>query len=61
MSARASTRVACAWLIGRLVDPHPEFIFVPNDQVFEVAEREGAAAFHVSGAQIRPDSCRNRL
>jgi hypothetical protein len=45
-------RVACAWLIRRFVDPQPEFLFVPNDEVFEVAEREGATAFHVRGGKL---------
>jgi hypothetical protein len=42
-------RVACAWLIRRFIDPEPEFLFVPNDQVAEVAEREHASSFHVRG------------
>jgi hypothetical protein len=45
-------RVACAWLIRRFVDPDPEFLFVPNDQVFVVAEREGATPFHVRGGTL---------
>jgi hypothetical protein len=45
-------RVACAWLIRRLVDPEPEFLFVPNDQVFEVAARESATPFHVRGGKL---------
>jgi hypothetical protein len=42
-------RVACAWLIKRFIDPDPTFLFVPNDQVSVVAEREGATPFHVRG------------
>jgi hypothetical protein len=42
-------RVACAWLIRRFIDPEPVFLFVPNDQVFETAERERANTFHVRG------------
>lgn len=45
-------RVACAWLIRRFIDEAPEFLFVPNDQVFEVAEREGAHIFHVRGGKF---------
>src|SRR3954467_8703706 len=45
-------RVACAWLIRRFVDPEPEFLFVPNDQVEAVAEREGATIFHVRGGKV---------
>jgi hypothetical protein len=35
-------RVACPWLIKRFVDPQAEFLYVPTDQVMEVAKREGA-------------------
>jgi hypothetical protein len=45
-------RVACAWVIRRFVDPEPEFLFVPNDQVFGVAERDGATPFHVRGGKL---------
>jgi hypothetical protein len=45
-------RVACAWLIRRFIDPAPEFLFVPNDQVFVVAERDGALPFHVRGGKF---------
>jgi hypothetical protein len=42
-------RVACAWLIKRFIDPVPEFLFVPGDQVLERAEQEHATPFHVRG------------
>jgi hypothetical protein len=45
-------RVACAWLIRKFIDPSPEFLFVPNDQVLPVAEREGATVFHVRAGAI---------
>jgi hypothetical protein len=45
-------RVACAWLIRRFVDPEPEFLFVPNDQVMATAERENATIFHVRGGTV---------
>jgi hypothetical protein len=45
-------RVACAWLIGRFVDLEPEFLFVPNDQVHVVAERDDATPFHVRGGKL---------
>ena len=38
-------RVASPWLITRFVDSEAEFIFVPKNQVMEVAERERAIAF----------------
>jgi hypothetical protein len=45
-------RVACAWLIRRFIDREPEFLFVPNDQVLAVAERENATVFHVRGGKV---------
>jgi hypothetical protein len=44
--------VACAWLIRRFLDPEPEFLFVPNDQVEAVAERDDATIFHVRGGKV---------
>ncbi len=38
-------RVACPWLIRRFVDPSAEFLFVPEAQLLEVAEREQATPF----------------
>jgi hypothetical protein len=40
-------RVACPWLIKKFVDPQAEFLYVPTDQVMEVARREGAIPFDV--------------
>ena len=45
-------RVACPWLIKKFVDPNAEFLFVPADKVNEVAERECATPFDVSGALL---------
>jgi hypothetical protein len=42
-------RVACPWLISKFIDPQPEFIFVPEDKVMEVAKRENATPFDVKG------------
>jgi len=39
-------RVACPWLIKRFIDADAELLFVPKDQVLEVAEREGAQQPH---------------
>jgi hypothetical protein len=43
-------RIACPWLIRRFIDPQAEILYVPTDQVFDVADREGAAAFDIPGA-----------
>jgi DNA-binding winged helix-turn-helix (wHTH) protein len=38
-------RVACPWLIRRFIDPHAEFLFVPEEELLEAAHREGATPF----------------
>ena len=45
-------RVACPWLIKKFVDPQAEFLFVPAEQVMEVASREGAVPFDVQGVEF---------
>jgi hypothetical protein len=45
-------RVACPWLIRRFVDPEAEFLFVPREQVAEIAEREAATPFDVNGVEL---------
>jgi hypothetical protein len=35
-------RIACPWLISRFIDKEPTFLFVPSNQVRQVAERAGA-------------------
>ncbi len=42
-------RVACAWLIERFIDPEAELLFVPAEEVLEVAEREGAISYDAQG------------
>ena len=44
-------RIACPWLIRRFIDPGAEFLFVPRDQVLEVAAREGAHSYDAPGAE----------
>jgi hypothetical protein len=43
-------RIACPWLIKKFIDPDAEFMYVPADQVLEVAEREGAHSYDAPGA-----------
>jgi hypothetical protein len=43
-------RIACPWLIKNFIDADAEFIYVPADQVLEVAEREGAHSYDAPGA-----------
>jgi hypothetical protein len=58
--ARPKTdRVACPWLIGRFIDPDAEIVYVPADQVLEVAAREGAHSFDAPDAEYthRSNKC----
>ena len=45
-------RIACPWLIRKFVDPKAEFLYVPRDEVLEVARREGAIPFDTPGAEL---------
>jgi protein-tyrosine-phosphatase len=45
-------RIACPWLISRFVDPKPEFLFVPANQVQEVARRERAIPYDVPNVEL---------
>jgi hypothetical protein len=44
-------RIACPWLIRRFVEPAAEFLFVPTEQVFEVASTAGAVPYDIPGAE----------
>jgi hypothetical protein len=44
-------RIACPWLIKNFIDAEAEFLYVPADQVLEVAEREGAHSYDAPGAE----------
>jgi hypothetical protein len=51
--ARPKTdRIACPWLVRRFVDPAAEILYVPADQVLEVAERQGGHSFDAPGAEF---------
>jgi hypothetical protein len=51
--ARPKTdRIACPWLVRRFIDPTAEILYVPADQVLEVAEHEGARSFDAPGAEF---------
>ena len=45
-------RIACPWLIKKFIDPNAEFLFAPSDKVLEVARKEGATSFDISGAEL---------
>lgn len=44
-------RIACPWLIRRFIDKDAEFLYVPREQVLEVAEKAGAHSYDAPGAQ----------
>jgi hypothetical protein len=44
-------RIACPWLIRKFIDPDAEFLYVPEDQVLEAAEREDAHSYDAPGAR----------
>jgi hypothetical protein len=51
--ARPKTdRIACPWLIRRFIDPDAEILYVPADQVLDVAQREDARSFDADGAEF---------
>ena len=45
-------RVACPWLIKRFVDPQAEILYVPPEQVMDVAKSEGAIPFDVANVEL---------
>src|SRR6266542_3208755 len=44
-------RIACPWLIKNFIDPEAEFLYVPTDQVLEVAELEDAHSYDAPNAE----------
>ena len=44
-------RIACPWLIRRFVEPDAEFLYVPTERVFAVAEETGATPYDIPGAE----------
>ena len=45
-------RIACPWLIRRFIDPDAEILYVPADDVLDVASRDGARSFDAPGAEF---------
>jgi hypothetical protein len=45
-------RIACPWLIARFIDREPEFLYVPNAQVLDTAERTGAVPYDIPGVEM---------
>jgi hypothetical protein len=45
-------RAACAWLIRRFIDPDARFVYVPADQVLDIARETGGHSFDAAGAEF---------
>src|SRR3954471_13240415 len=45
-------RIACPWLIARLIDREPEFLYVPSKDVHRVATETGAIAYDVPDVEL---------
>ncbi len=45
-------RIACPWLIRKFVDPHAEFLYVPRDDVMQVAQETGAIPYDVTDVEL---------
>ena len=45
-------RIACPWLISRFIDPDPEFLYVPADQVLSEAEKQGATPYDIPDVEL---------
>ncbi len=45
-------RIACPWLISRFIDKEPTFLFVPTNQVRQVAEREDAIPYDIPDVEL---------
>jgi len=52
-------RIACPWLIARFIDPAPEFLYVPGDDVLKVAAETGATPYDIPGVEYghHSDQC----
>jgi rhodanese-related sulfurtransferase len=44
-------RIACPWLVRRFIDPEAIFLYVPTKDVLPTAERTGAVAYDIPGAE----------
>src|SRR5438309_12120355 len=45
-------RIACPWLITKFVDSKADFLFVPREQVLDVAKEQGAIPYDSPSAQL---------
>ena len=45
-------RIACPWLITRFIDPAPEFLYVPIDEVLSQARALGATPYDIHSVEL---------
>ena len=45
-------RIACPWLIARFIDPEPEFLYVPANQVLAAAEEQNAIPYDIPDVEF---------
>src|SRR5262245_65408093 len=45
-------RIACPWLISRFIDPQPEFLYVPADQVLTEAAKQEAIPYDIPDVEL---------
>ncbi len=45
-------RIACPWLISRFIDPEPEFLYVPADQVRSEADKRHAIPYDIANVEL---------
>jgi hypothetical protein len=45
-------RIACPWLIVQFIDEAAEFLYVPADNVFQVARERDAIPYDIPGAEL---------
>ena len=45
-------RIACPWLIQRFIDREAEFLYVPSDDVLQVAQETGATPYDIPGVEM---------
>jgi hypothetical protein len=48
-------RIACPWLIARLIDSDPEFLYVPAHDVLRVAQETGATPYDIPDVALSHD------
>jgi len=45
-------RIACPWLIKKFIDRDAEFLYVPKEQVLQVAKEQNATPYDIAGVEL---------